>query len=171
MLYSTVAEVAEIDENTVVLDVCCGTGEFVGMAKGAYVGVDLHLPYLQFAHKRNGGQLGFACMDGGRLAVGDGAFDKAMIINALHHLDEATIDRLFVELRRVVRGTVLVVDADPDLANPLEGFLLGLDRGDFIRQPEELRKIVSRHYRIEREERFHNTLHTVPQILFRLTAD
>ena len=26
VLYSTVAEVAEVDEDTVVLDVCCGTG-------------------------------------------------------------------------------------------------------------------------------------------------
>jgi len=46
--------------------------------------------------------------------VVDRLFDKAVLINVVHHLDEDTLDRLFIDLRRVVRRGVVVLDADPE---------------------------------------------------------
>lgn len=153
-----------------LLDIGCGTGFAAGLLKGSYVGVDREWGGLQVAARRRAdADCAFAAMSADALAFRSGAFDKAACIHMVHHLDTALLEAMLRELRRVVRGAVVVLDAAPDDANPLERFLLRHDRGRFVRPRDELRAILSRWYAVEREDVFHNAFHTVPQVLFVLT--
>lgn len=154
-----------------LLDIGCGTGMFAPCAPGLYLGIDTALESLRFAHARfAGGQRHFAVMSAGALALRPDSFDKALIANVAHHLTEAELDGLLCGVRAAVRGTVVLLDLALDIANPVERLLLRYDRGEHVRPRAALRPLLARRYAIEREEAFHNTLHVVPQVLFRLAA-
>jgi ubiquinone/menaquinone biosynthesis C-methylase UbiE len=103
-----------------------------------------------------------------QLAFADGTFDKAMMLNLVHHLDETILDRFLLELRRVVRKQVFILDHAPDHDNAFSGWLLSLDRGAHIRRRAELRALLERHYDIANEEAFFNLEHTISHVLFTL---
>jgi SAM-dependent methyltransferase len=152
-----------------VLEVGCGTGMCTRVAPGPYVGIDTSLAYLRFAGRRaRGGRASFAAMSADALAFRPDAFDKALIVNVLHHLPDAVVGTLLSDLRRLVRGPVVIVELAPELANPLEHFFIRHDRGEHIRRRAALAALVSRHYRVVDEELFHNAMRTAPQILLRL---
>jgi SAM-dependent methyltransferase len=152
-----------------LLDVGCGTGVGSRLGKRMYVGVDRGLNHLRFAARRSSrSSCMFAAMSALDLGVADRAFEKALLINVAHHLDDDALDRLLTELKRVVRTKIVVVDAAPEDANRLEAFLFRHDRGDHVRGRRVLRSFLSRHHVVEREEVFHNRLHTVRQVLFSL---
>ena len=156
-----------------LLDVGCGSGMGAGLTSGTYIGVDAEMSYLRFASGRlqNRPTHSFACMSAKQLAFDDGAFDKAMMLNLVHHLDEATLDDFLRELKRVVRKKVYILDHAPDRDNAVSGWLLSLDRGEHIRQRPTLRALLERHYTVEREEVFFNLEHTVSCVLFTLVPN
>jgi SAM-dependent methyltransferase len=152
-----------------LLDVGCGTGMCARLTTGRYVGVDAAMDYLRFAHAHWASRThSFVKMDAFQCGFGPRTFDKAILINMVHHLDDVAVDALFEQLRTIVRTRVVVMDAAPDIAQPLERFVLRYDRGDYIRGAAALRALLARHFDVEREESFHNTLHIVPQIVFSL---
>lgn len=152
-----------------LLDVGCGTGMCARLTTGPYVGVDAAMPYLRFAHAHWASRThAFVRMDAFQCGFRPGTFDKAILINMVHHLDDAAVDALFEQLRAIVRTRVVVMDAAPDIAQPLERLVLRYDRGDHIRRAAPLRALLARHFEVEREESFHNVLHIVPQIVFSL---
>lgn len=152
-----------------LLDIGCGTGIAAGLRKGFYVGIDQEWDRLEVGARRRHSDCAYAMMSAQALAFRAGAFDKAVCIHMVHHLEITLLDAMLAELSRVVRGAVVVLDAAPDAANPLERFLLRYDRGRFVRSRDELRAILSRRYVVQREDTFHNAIHTVPQVLFLLT--
>ena len=153
-----------------LLDVGCGSGMGAGLTRGTYIGVDTEMSYLRFAHGRLRGRPthAFACMSAMRLAFGDGAFDKAMMLNLVHHLDADILDGFLQELTRVVRKKVFILDHAPDRDNAVSGWLLSLDRGANIRPRHELRALLERRYDVESEKTFFNLEHTVSCVLFTL---
>jgi len=151
-----------------LLEVGCGTGFGARLARSRYVGLDTHLRSVAFAHRRRREGVDFVCGGAPCLPFASESFDKAVLINVVHHLDEDTLDRLFIDLRRVVRRGVVVLDADPARANRVERFFLAHDRGDHIRPRERLRELLARHFDLVSEKCFHNALHTIPQVLFHL---
>lgn len=152
-----------------LLDVGCGTGMCAPLADGPYVGIDATRAYVRFAARRwQGGRRSFAVMDAFACGFASGAFDKAILVNMVHHLDAEAVAALFDQLRRIVRGRVVVMDAAPEIANPVERFVLRYDRGDHIRTGDRLRPLLARHFEITHEERFHNALRIVPQVIFTL---
>jgi ubiquinone/menaquinone biosynthesis C-methylase UbiE len=153
-----------------LLDVGCGSGMGAGLTTGTYIGVDNEMSYLRFAHGRLRARPthSFACMSAMQLAFADGAFDKAMMLNLVHHLDETILDRFLLELTRVVRKQVFILDHAPDHDNAVSGWLLSLDRGAHIRRRAELRALLTRHYDIANEEAFFNLEHTISHVLFTL---
>ncbi len=154
-----------------LLDVGCGSGMGAGLTRGFYVGVDNEMAYLRFAHGRlrHRPTHSFARMSASQLAFADGTFDKAMMLNLVHHLDEATLDSFLRELVRVVRKQVFILDHAPDRDNAVSGWLLSLDRGEHIRPRAELRRLLERHFDVDREETFFNLEHTVSCVVFTLT--
>jgi ubiquinone/menaquinone biosynthesis C-methylase UbiE len=155
-----------------LLDVGCGSGMGADLTTGTYIGVDTEMPYLHFAHGRLRTQAthAFACMSALQLAFADGTFDKAMMLNLVHHLDEATLDGFLRELTRVVKKKVFILDHAPDRDNAVSGWLLSLDRGEHIRPRSDLRSILERHFVVESEDAFFNLEHTVSHVLFTLVA-
>jgi SAM-dependent methyltransferase len=153
-----------------LLDVGCGGGMGARLTRGFYVGVDTDLTYLRFARQRlrRLGTHSFLSMSAMELAFRDGAFDKGMMLNVVHHLDDDMVDRFFRELRRVVRKKVFVLDHAPEHDNFVSGWLLSLDRGEHFRRRDELRPLLARHWDIEREEAFYNTERTISHVLFTL---
>jgi len=83
-----------------LLDVGCGTGMCARLAKRAYVGIDASLPYLRFANARwRSARHSFVAMDAFACGFAANAFDKAIVINMVHHLDDDATDALFAQLR------------------------------------------------------------------------
>lgn len=152
-----------------LLDVGCGTGLCAPLARGLYLGIDTSLISLGFAQRRFGdAQRHFAMMSAGAMAVAPASFDKCAIVNVAHHLDAAALDTLLVDARTAVRGPVVLVDPAPDVGNALELAILRHDRGEYVRPRAALRELLLQRYDIEHEETFHNHLHILPQVLFRL---
>jgi ubiquinone/menaquinone biosynthesis C-methylase UbiE len=164
------ARVLDLKPGERVLDIGCGTGIGTALAQQGYVGIDTDLSYLRFARRRvAAARCAFVKMSAAELGFRAGCFDKAVLINVVHHLDDARVDRFLREVARVVRRSVIVLDAAPDTANRLSRFFLAHDRGTHVRPRRELRALLERRYRIAGEEVFHNSLRSVSQILFTLT--
>lgn len=127
-----------------VLDVCCGVGEFAEIVDARYVGIDLNERFVRRARRRYAGdnRKTFEVGDVLRLRYPAEQFDGAMIINSLHHFSDAEAVRLLMEIRRVTRRLVIVVDADGTRRGVIRRLLLGLDRGRFMRTPAQLADVV-----------------------------
>jgi len=152
-----------------LLDVGCGTGIGSRVGQGDSLGFDPDPGSVQLARRfypRAGHR--FVAMAAPDLGLRDAAFDKAMLINMVHHLDDATLDGLLGELRRVVRGRVCVLDIAPDISNPVERFFNAHDRGRHVRERAALRAALARRYQVAAEQVFHNAIHTTAQVLFTL---
>jgi ubiquinone/menaquinone biosynthesis C-methylase UbiE len=97
-----------------VLDVCCGVGELAQVVSSRYVGVDANPRFIEQARRRYAGR------DRTRFEVGDvlrleypaGHFDRAMVVNILHHFSDEEAARLLAQVRRITRRLVIVIDAD-----------------------------------------------------------
>ena len=166
---SRLARALDVQSGERILDVGCGTGIGTALASGGYVGIDTDLPYLHFARRWVGtAGCAFLKMSAADLGFRTRSFDKAVLINVVHHLEDALLDRFLLELTRVVRSSVVVLDAAPDTANRVSRFFLAHDRGDHLRPRRTLRALLERHYRVANEEVFHNRLRYVSQVMFTL---
>lgn len=164
------AEHLAMSPDETVLDVCCGVGEFADVVNCAYVGIDLNERFIARARRRHARDLRkrFEVGDVMRLEYAAGHFDKAMIVNSLHHFSDEEAVRLLTEVRRITRKVVVVVDADGTPRGLVRRTLVALDRGRFMRSPEGLAALVRRVFPVERTVRFDVGLYT--ETLFRCLA-
>jgi len=153
-----------------LLDVGCGSGMGAGLTRGMYVGVDTDLTYLRFARRRlrQRPTHTFMAMSALDLGFQDGAFDKAMMLNVVHHLDDTMADQFLGKLARVVRKKVFVLDHDIERDNAVSGWLVRQDRGAHMRPYGALRDLLAHHYDVENAQRFFNAEHTVSCAVFTL---
>jgi ubiquinone/menaquinone biosynthesis C-methylase UbiE len=160
-----------VSPDETVLDACCGVGEFADIVNCGYVGIDLNERFIGRARRRHTGDLRkrFEVGDATRLDYAAGHFDKAMIVNSLHHFSDEEAVRLLTEMRRITRKVVVVVDADATPRGLVRRTMVALDRGRFMRSPEGLAALVRRVVPVERTVRFDVGLYT--EILFRCRAE
>lgn len=155
---------ATLDER--VLDFACGAGSFSQAVPGDYLGIDLNAASVAFARWRWGSsRRRFEAVPLDALPL-EPRFDKAMLINCVHHLSDAEVDAVLGRITRLTRGRIVVVDADLDDSNAFQAFLLAHDRGQHVRSLADLRAVLARHLVIEEERTFRNTPRTVVQVLF-----
>ena len=167
--FGRLARALDLQAGERLLDVGCGTGVGARLARDMYVGLDTDLEHLRFARAHAPRpSCSFVNMSALRLGFAGASFDKAVLINMVHHLDENILDRLLDQLRGVVRKRVCVLDVAPDASNAVSRFFLGHDRGDHIRERHDLRAALDRYFEVAGEEVFHNFLRTIPQVLFTL---
>lgn len=137
-----------------VLDVCCGTGDFADLVSGPYLGIDLNERFIGLARKRyaDSPNKRFEVMDATRMSLGTASYDRALIVNAMHHFGDDLNRGILAEISRVTRGRIVIVDAIPDPDGWLKRLVISSDRGDHVRPlPEQLDLIgevlnVERHY-------------------------
>lgn len=125
-----------------VLDVCCGIGEFARDVTAAYVGIDLNPRFVAAAAGAVKGKE-FRVMDALRMDFPDKSFDRAMFINGLHHFSDEQARLVLGEIRRVTRDRVVIIDADGTPRGLLRRALLAADRGEWMRTPDALGRLVA----------------------------
>ena len=142
----------EPHESEHILDVGCGTGVFTGdvLYSGARVtGLDLSLPMLQYAAKKNSTRL-FQCLAGNMtsLPFGDEIFDKAFSMTAIEFVEDA--QKAVDELNRVTKrnGTIVLTTLNslsPWAKRRTEEGRAGhsLFKHMYFRSPSELNELVS----------------------------
>ena len=96
------------------LDVGCGAGDFVVVARRAFpgatwLGLDASHDVLRIAQQSHA-RLPAICAQGTYLPLADAAVDVVTCIHVLHHLDPPQAARLLGECRRVARLRVVCVD-------------------------------------------------------------
>ena len=143
-----------------VLDIGCGTGEFsVFFQNAAYTGIDAEKKYIDYAQRNCKGK--FLIADASHLPFSENAFDKVIIMGVLHHMNDEQCRRVLAEARRVLssNGRMLVME-DIKLAeeNFLTRFIHRFDLGKNIRNKEEYRILLQRHFAVEKEFTIQNGL-------------
>ena len=98
-----------------LLDIGCGCGEFVvAMSMDGYcaVGADVDGAELEVAralsHENNGAGF-FVLIDGNTLPFKSGSFDVVTLFSVVEHMEDATLERMLFEVRRVCRGVVYIL--------------------------------------------------------------
>lgn len=149
-----------------VLDVCCGTGDFASVVDGPYLGVDLNERFVGLAKERYAGdsRKRFEVMDATRMRLDAGSFDRAMIVNAMHHFDDDLNRGILAELSRVVRERIVIVDAIPDPEGWLRRLVIQSDRGDHVRPLPEQLSLIGETLEIERNYTFDSGF--IVQVMF-----
>ncbi len=149
-----------------VLDVCCGTGDFADLVSGSYLGVDLNERFIRRARERYAGFANkqFEVMDAAQMQLETGSYDRAMIVNAMHHFDDGLNRGILAELARVIRGRIVIVDAIPNPEGWLRRLVISSDRGDYVRPIDEQLTLISEGLDVERHYTFDSGL--IVQVMF-----
>ncbi len=127
-----------------VADVGCGTGNWAVTARGPYLGVDVAPEFVEAAAARyaDDPDKTFMCLDPTEEEL-PGRFDLTQLVSVLHHLSDEQTAAL---LERIVPRTrfLFVLDLYPIPSNPVSRFLYAADRGDYIREPDDQKRLMLR---------------------------
>ncbi len=132
-----------------ILDVGSGLGPYSQLVGDDcdYLGVDISEEYVAYASERYGGpRKHFEARDVVTYPFAEGSFDKAMMINVMHHLTEEQCHALLPVLKQAATERVVIVDPVPIPGRPIQRFWLSLDRGDYIRPIAEQERILREHF-------------------------
>jgi SAM-dependent methyltransferase len=136
-----------------VVDLGCGTGNLAGeFSRARYVGVDVDLACVRFARRVTG--FPFAVTDVTAPGLRDDAFDAAIAVGLIHHLDDGSAKQFACQVRRFCRdgARVLVVDiVRPRRWNlPERARQRWAERGHFIRTPDVCQALFVPYLAVER---------------------
>lgn len=126
---------AYVSDSDIVLDLGCGPGGFtIVMASlcKEIVGADLAPSFIELAN-RSFAQLGVTnakaqVIEPGKLPFSDGAFDRIVMVDTIHHLEDAPAT--MAEVHRVLKpgGTLLIFE--PNKRNPALWLMCLLDSNE-----------------------------------------
>jgi SAM-dependent methyltransferase len=140
--YRYVVELAQIRAGQRVLDLGCGPADVAEfMPEGVdYVGIDISEEYIAAARARFGDRHRFVCAPLRDVdAVERAAYDVVLGHGVLHHVDDAEAAHALGLARQALRPRGYVVTIDPcfvDSQSRMSRWLVGKDRGEFVRTPE-----------------------------------
>src|SRR3989339_799910 len=97
----------QLSGNETLLDMGCGTGRFSGVTEN-YTGIDINPQFTEYA--RNKYHKNFLPMSVGKLDFKDKSFDKTVILETLHHVDDETFLNALREAKRVTRKLILIAE-------------------------------------------------------------
>ena len=137
-----------------ILDIGCGTGEYVEFLDKAcadyeYYGFDAEPAYIESARKKYAGRpkLQFFARLLTEEAIEElGGFDIVTAIGVMHHMDDALVLSLLRLARTALKPSGRFITYDPGAfahMNPIERFFVRHDRGRNIRSPDHYDKLIS----------------------------
>jgi SAM-dependent methyltransferase len=139
------------------VDLGCGLGAGIQhLPPGVfYVGVDISPEYIQAARAKFGNRGIFICASVDNVDLSAlSPFDIAMAFGLLHHLDDATVNRMVRLVARAMRpwGRLVTLDPCPVAGQPrLARILIEHDRGQYVRTAQAYRDLLSPHGNVEAE--------------------
>jgi len=99
-------------------------------------------------------------MDAKHIQFPDASFDFILMMAMRHHLDDDAAKQVLCEALRLLQsgGKMLVLeDAKiPELGNAIVRFIQKYDKGGFIREPQDYRKMVPESLMIQEKNQFRN---------------
>jgi len=137
------------------LDLGCGPGAFADLFDGDdYVGVDLNARYID--HGRRHCKGAFLVSDARKVDLPDGRFDQVLIFGLLHHLSDPDARAVLAEARRLLvpGGRILAIEDIPAISklNLIGHLIHNIENGEYIRPPDDYRRLYAEKASIEREE-------------------
>lgn len=134
-----------------VLEVGCGPGTNAPLfADCDYLGLDLNPQYIAAARRRYWGN--FEVADATQfVATAERAFDCVFMNSLLHHVDDAGVEHLFSQLRRVLSpdGFIHVLDLVLPDRPSIARWLALADRGDYPRPLSHWQALFGREFAID----------------------
>ena len=130
-----------IGENTSVLDVGCGIGQYALITKGRYLGMDMNERYIAYAKKRHSSatdKLSFRCGDVTRLIDEGEQFDIVLMVDFLHHIPDGDVIKLLHTASRLATRAVISLEPVTEQNNPLGAWFIRNDRGMYMRSTDSL---------------------------------
>jgi len=125
-----------------ILDIGCGTGNWSHLAADGYLGVDSSPAFIEAARERYKGDPNkrFLLADASELELVQ-SYDLCLMISVLHHLSDAKVRAVLERVSTRCRN-LFVLDLYPIPWNPASRALYALDRGDYIRSPQEQQRLL-----------------------------
>jgi SAM-dependent methyltransferase len=128
-----------------VLDIGCGPGEYVELARGPYLGIDTSASYIASCRRRFGNDptKQFVHADATTITV-PMRYDLALLNSVLHHLTDEETERLVAWVAHSARY-LFILDLYPVPWNPLSRWFYSMDRGDYLRDVADQKALILRH--------------------------
>ncbi len=132
---ATLRQWGVLDGAPSLLDVGCGTGQYAMVTSGPYLGVDITERYVEHARRRcrHLPQREFRAANVTTLAAERQVFDIVLMVDFLHHLDDAACESLLVTAARLSRRYVISLEPVTEQRNRLGRWIIEHDRGDHMR--------------------------------------
>ncbi len=135
-----------------ILDIGCGPGDILDhLPEVDYLGIDIEPGYIDAARSRFAGRGEFRCESATQTVLREpGSFDLVMANGLLHHLNDEEAQAVLELARDALEPTGKLVALDGGFVtrqSALERLLLRMDRGRFVRSPEEYVRLASRSFR------------------------
>lgn len=137
-----------------VLDICCGTGDFVeALPKGTtYIGYDDNPNYITYANKKHGKKsIRFVCEDVLTLKKLD-KYDATLLISTMHHFSDKDMRKLLALVKYSTKNMLIIADLLPHPPSRISRLFVLLDRGNFIRPPEDKLALLRNDYKVLKTE-------------------
>jgi SAM-dependent methyltransferase len=131
-----------------ILEIGCGPGTLVDyLPPSEYLGFDLSPEYIKTARKRFP-EAQFLCERVSQFSLGkQRSFDAVIALGILHHLDDGEASQLFQIAYDALKPGGKLVTCDgvwTSDQSPAARWLLGRDRGEYVRREQEYVGIASR---------------------------
>jgi 2-polyprenyl-3-methyl-5-hydroxy-6-metoxy-1,4-benzoquinol methylase len=131
-----------LQNDSSVIDIGCGIGQYARITGGEYLGVDLNEPYIAYAQtrKRRPNQ-SFRCTDVTILLDEQRQFDLVLMVDFLHHISDNDCIRLLNVTAQLAKTAVVSFEPISYQPNPVGKWIVGHDRGDHVRSLDRLHAI------------------------------
>lgn len=145
-----------------IVDVGCGTGDFFDRNMDVpYMGIDINPQYISFAKKKykTNRQALFLCVN--LLSSGylkGKQYDGVIFVSMMHHFSDEDIDKIFNRIKKFKPKVIVIADIIPDPPGVFRKIIVKLDRGSYIRSPEEKLLMLKQYFRVVHSEIIYSRL-------------